>query len=154
MNEWLDSARQYLITEWGLNENFAKKIALLLAYLYSYGLSPRISSGFRDPVKQRQMQAAWDSGNRAGLRARPATNSLHIKTGFLGKPASEAIDITSSNPYYAALIAKQLGIRPGYFFKTPDVVHFDSGSGAEEKDTTLGKINNFLGSILDVVKPI
>lgn len=127
MAEWLKSAEKYLVDQWGVDSTVAGKFALLLAYFFQYGLNPRITSGFRDPAKQKALQAAWDRGDRQGLRARPADNSDHSATrsGFLGaKAASRAIDITTSNDARAAAIARALGIGAGADFKSPDPGHY------------------------------
>jgi len=127
MQEWLKSAEKYLIDTWGIDSTVAGKFAMLWAYLYQYGLAPRITSGFRDPAKQKAMQAAWDRGERQGLRARPATSSDHTveKSGFLSsKPAARAIDIVSSDERRAAAIARALGIGAGLDFSTPDPGHY------------------------------
>jgi hypothetical protein len=131
MAEWLKSAEKYLRDQWGIDSTVVGKFALFLAYLYLYGLNPRITSGFRDPAKQKAMQAAWDRGDRQGLRARPATSSDHTleKSGFLGSsPAARAIDIVTSNDTQAAAIARALGIGCGADFKTPDPGHYFVGS--------------------------
>lgn len=127
MQDWLKQAEKYLVETWGIDSTVAGKFALLWAYLSQYGLNPRITSGFRDPAKQKAMQAAWDAGNRQGLRARPATASDHteVKSGFLGsKPAARAMDIVSSDEKKAAAIARYLGIGAGLDFKTPDPGHY------------------------------
>jgi hypothetical protein len=127
VDAWLRQAENYLVQTWGIAPDVAKKFALLWAYLYQYGLNPRITSGFRDPAKQRALQAAWDRGERQGLRARPATSSDHTleSQGFLTtKPASRAIDIVSTDESKAAAIARALGIGAGLDFKTPDPGHY------------------------------
>lgn len=39
---------------------------------------PDITSGYRSPEEQRRLIERWDSGARAGLRARPAERSWHM----------------------------------------------------------------------------
>ncbi len=127
MSEWLKQAEAYLVSTWGVSSDAAPKFALLLAYLFQYGLAPRVTSGFRDPVKQAAMRAAWDRGDRQGLRARPAAASDHTVeiAGFLGrKPAARALDIVSNNESLAAAIARALGIGAGLDFKDPDPGHY------------------------------
>ncbi len=127
MDAWLASAAKHFEDVWGIAPDAAKRFALLMAYLMQYGLSPRITSGYRDPGKQAAMRAAWDRGDRQGLRARPAVSSDHTVTGkaFLGpKPASRAVDIVSSDERKAAQIAKALGIGAGLDFSTPDPGHY------------------------------
>lgn len=126
MDEWLRNAAKYLEDQWGISSTAARKFAQLLAYQFQYGLKPQITSGFRDPKKQAAMRAAWDRGDRQGLRARPADpdDSDHCQTALWGSAASQAIDIKSSNEAQSAWIAQQLGITPGLYFKTPDPGHY------------------------------
>jgi len=118
-SEWIKQAASYLKNQWGLSGTFAEVAATLLAYLYAYNLNPRITSGYRDEKKQAAMRAAWDSGDRAGLRARPAAASKHSTKTWLGTPAAEAIDIVTSNDFQAAQIAKHLKIGDGFSFGDP-----------------------------------
>lgn len=117
LGEWPERAKGYFVSTWGLQPDFALKAATLYAALWMAGLNPRITSGLRDPAKQAAMRAAWDRGDRQGLRARPAKSSTH--TEGIG------IDIVSSNEQLAADIAQALGLRAGYYFKTPDPGHYD-----------------------------
>lgn len=113
---------------WFERNGATPKAALQFARLYGYaavqGLKPRPTSIFRDPAKQKAMQAAWDAGNRTGLRARPASSSLHTETGFLGKPASRALDMPGGNDRAVASIARSLGLGTGESFKSPDHGHY------------------------------
>lgn len=126
MEQWLRDAAKILKDAMGLDSDFAMAAAKLYLYLWYYGLNPRITSGFRDPKKQAAMRAAWDAGQRSGLKVRPAdpANSDHCRTGFFGKPASTAIDIDTNNYQFAGQIADSLGIGWGGNFSTPDPVHF------------------------------
>jgi hypothetical protein len=116
---WLKSTAEYLKTNWGLSAAFSQQAAVLLAYFFSYNLNPRITSGFRDPKKQAAMREAWDAGQRAGLRARPAASSKHSTQNWLGAPAAEAIDIVTNNETMAAQIARALKIGDGLAFGDP-----------------------------------
>jgi len=100
--------------------------ARLYVALWHRGLNPRITSLFRDPGKQRAMRQAWDSGNRAGLRARPAdpSTSLHCQTSFAGTPASRAIDIVCDDDIAAAAVARSLQVGAGADFRDPDMGHY------------------------------
>jgi hypothetical protein len=120
MKAWVD----YLQKSWGLSDAFAKQVALLIAWLNYYGLNPRIASGFRDPKKQAALRARWDRGDRAGLRERPALDSLHTRESWTGGPEAEAIDIDTRDDHMAARIAQHLKIGAGIFFRTPDPGHF------------------------------
>jgi len=125
VGSWPKEAASYFRDTWGIDSDAAAKFALLYVLLYLAGLKPRITSGFRDPAKQIELQRRWDAGDRAGLRARPATSSKHSVTGWLKKPAAVAIDIVSTNEKLAADIAKALGLRPGYYFSDRDPGHYD-----------------------------
>lgn len=127
VREWSKQAARYFEEAWGLAPSFAIRVAVLYAGLHFAGLRPQITSGFRDPEKQAAMRAAWDAGNRAGLRARPALSSAHtmVKKGFLkSSPASEAIDIKSTDETRAAAIARALGLGTGMDFRDPDPGHY------------------------------
>lgn len=129
MDDWLKNTQTFLVESYGLETAFAGRVALLIAYLYQYNLGPRITSGFRDPAKQKAMRERWDRGDRSGLRERPAVDSLHMATGWGGKPASKAIDIVSTDERTAANIAKALGIGAGLDFKKSDPGHYyDKGA--------------------------
>lgn len=124
--KWAEDAAAYFRDTLGLHPTFAGQAALLYLALHFAGLKPRITSGFRDPAKQRAMRAAWDRGDRQGLRVRPADpdGSDHCKTTLTGSPASRGIDMPSDNEELAAQIAKALGLTPGLYFKTPDPGHY------------------------------
>jgi hypothetical protein len=123
---WLEARKAELISTWGLDSDFADKVAILLAYLQSEGLAPHIARGWSDPKHQKELRDRWDRGDRAGLRVRPAADSKHTVTGFLGKRASRAIDIPSANDRRAAEIAKALGIGTGITFQDSDPGHYFS----------------------------
>lgn len=126
MGDWLQNAANYLEATFGIDSTAAQKFALLLAYLMQYGLQPQITSGYRDPAKQKAMRAAWDRGDRTGLRARPADpdTSDHCREDFFGQAASLAIDIKSRDEVLAGRIAKALGLTAGIFFSTTDPGHY------------------------------
>jgi hypothetical protein len=112
----------------GLNPSFADSIAKLISNLEVAGLQPRVTSGFRDPIKQKTMQQAWDATDDAGriklgLRARPATDSLHNRVDGSKKNAL-AVDIKSTDEKRAGAIAESLGIGAGINFRTPDPGHY------------------------------
>jgi hypothetical protein len=112
-----------LVKKWGLNPAFAEKIFVLIGALEANKLNPVITSGFRDPFKQAAMRARWDSGDRVGLRARPALDSLHIVVDG-GHASAQAVDIKTNNDQRAAEIAAALGIGAGFYFKVSDPGHF------------------------------
>jgi len=126
--QWAQSASGYFKENYGLNGAMALDSARLYVVLWANGLNPRPTSGWRDPSKQAAMRAAWDRGDRAGLRTRPAdpAASDHCKTTFLGSPASNAFDMVSSNEQRAAELAKSLGIGCGWYFANRDPGHYYS----------------------------
>lgn len=121
---WLTQARQILIDQWGLDNDFADTVAILLAYAQSEGLQPRIARGWSDPKHQAELRARWDRGDRQGLRVRPAANSKHTVTGFLGAKKAQAIDIPTRNDARMAQIARALGIGAGADFHDSDPGHY------------------------------
>lgn len=124
IQKWLTDAASYLIQSCGLSTVFAPQAALLYLLFHLYGINPQITSGYRSPQKQEELMSRWLAGDPSVV-AKPATNSLHCRTDFSGNPASEAIDIATTNPYLAAQIAKYINVGPGYLFnKNPDPVHF------------------------------
>lgn len=120
----MDNTASILEKSYGLASDFAARVAELLAYLDSGGLRPTITSGFRDPSHQKDLIAKWDRGDHSGLRVRPAVDSLHSKTSWLGAPASQAVDIATADDYRAASIARALGIGVGLDFHEPDRGHY------------------------------
>lgn len=123
MQVWLRNTSEVLRKHWGLSNSFADRAALLLAYFYQYGLSPRITSGYRSKEHQAMLAQRYEAGDRSVI-VKPATVSKHSTETWLGNPASEAIDVSTNNPSLAARIASALKIGAGFFFKTPDPVHF------------------------------
>jgi len=123
--KWARGAAPYFRESYGLESGFALSVARLYVALWGLGLNPRVTSGFRDPAKQKAMRARWDAGDRAGLRARPAADSLHNHTDWLGRPAARAVDMTSSDEARAAKVATQIGgIGAGLYFRSPDPGHY------------------------------
>ena len=123
IGKWLSAMAKYLCTQWGLDEAFADKVALFYLYCAQYGLSPNITSGYRSADYQKQLAARYAAGD-TGIVVKPAENSKHTTTGFLGQPAATAVDISTSNRPLAAQIARALGIGAGFYFKTSDPIHF------------------------------
>lgn len=121
--KWIDEMASYLRKQMGLDAQFGRSVAIFYLYLYQYGLSPIITSGYRSPDKQTELQKRYLSGDQSVV-VKPAINSLHSKTDLLGNPASMAVDISTSNPELSARIATALGIGAGYYYKTPDRVHY------------------------------
>lgn len=121
---WIDEVTEILGDGYGLANDFAGPVAVFLAYCSSYGLAPHIQRGWTDPEVQKAMQRQWDAGNREGLRARPATDSLHTRTDWTGLPAARAVDVTTNSDGQAAAIARALGIGVGADFRDPDPGHY------------------------------
>jgi len=125
LQKWIDEAVKYLKSSWGLDASFAGQVALLFLYFHHYGLSPVITSGWRSPEKQAELLSRYNAGDRSVV-AKPAINSKHLDTNWLGQPAAHAVDISTNNPQMAANIAQALGIGAGYFFSSPDPVHYQT----------------------------
>jgi hypothetical protein len=123
VGEWLSEMILYLNKTWGLDESFSDRISRFYLYLHQYGLNPQITSGYRSKEKQQSLTNRYFSGDRSVI-VKPAANSLHSRNNWLGNPAALAVDISTSNPELAARIATALGIGAGYYWKTPDRVHF------------------------------
>lgn len=123
---WLENTYDTLKGTWGLDADFAEKMALVLAYAQNEGLGPHISRGWSDPKHQEELRARWDRGDRAGLRVRPAANSKHTNTGFLGSKKALAIDVPCSNDRRMAEIARALGVGAGIDFHDSDPGHYFS----------------------------
>lgn len=121
--DWSKKAAQYW-RKLGASKIAAPKFALLWGFATVAGLKPRITSVYRDPKKQKRMQERWDAGDRAGLRARPATSSKHAIDDWLGNPASKAMDMVSSNDNLVAKYAKWIGLGAGADFTRPDPGHY------------------------------
>lgn len=121
---WARAAAPYFGGTYGLASDFALSVSRLYIVFWGAGLNPRVTSGFRDPAKQKAMQARWDAGDRAGLRARPASQSAHTVTGFLGRPAARAIDMVTSDETLAASLSTRLGVGAGLYFDKSDPGHY------------------------------
>jgi len=119
--KWVQEAGNYFSRGMGLNDGFSRSIAELYFRLHLAGLKPKITSGFRDPVKQQTMLDRWNRGDRVGLRHKPAdpANSKHCYTDFDGSPCACAVDITSTDEKKAAAIARDLGLKAGLDFNDP-----------------------------------
>lgn len=127
MGNWPKEAAKYFEQVWGLDSTFAVKAAILYAALHFAGLKPRITSGFRDPDKQRDLIRRWNAGERAGFIGKPASpdTSRHCRESLTGAPAATAIDMPCDNNALAGQIAKVLGLRAGIDFNDPG--HYDMG---------------------------
>lgn len=125
IDSWIENTADVLRVDWGIEKVFSGMVAEMLLYFFVNGLSPVITSGFRDPQKQKEMRDRWDRGDRAGMVARPAANSKHSNKSFW-RPAALAVDIQTNDQEFAADIAQHLGITAGYYFKARDGVHFQS----------------------------
>lgn len=121
--DFLKQYLNYLEKVFGLNTELAKKVSVFILYNYFYGNSVKsITSGFRDPKKQADLLKDWNEGRRAGLVAKPAVNSKHTVTNFLGQPDSLALDISFQNQSLALQLSPYFGLQNGASFNDP--VHF------------------------------
>lgn len=116
-NRWY----QVMLYRWGLDYRFAYIVSAIQAALETYSYEPvTITSGYRDPVRQRELQARWDANDRTGLVARPATRSWHMQ--------GLAVDVSTMSDnfdLFRELIESVPNVRWGGRFKRPDKVHFD-----------------------------
>lgn len=112
---WIKQMASYLVQTWGIERSFASDVSLFFLYLSAYGLSPIITSGYRSAEKQEELSKRYSSGD-SSVVVKPAKKSKHLQ--------GLAIDISTSNPARSAQIATALKIGAGYYFKTPDPVHF------------------------------
>lgn len=128
VQEWIDQATDYFVDQWGLNETLARKISQLYLWGLQSGFPMSVTSGFRDPEHQRELRERWDRGDRAGLAARPATNSKHSTTSFFGDPDAMAVDLSAGSSQNLRILGgwaqNYLGLRWGGTFKNADLVHF------------------------------
>jgi hypothetical protein len=124
--DWAQRAASYFSQYFGLSGPMALDAGRLYIALWSHGLNPRPTSGWRSPAYQASLRAAWDRGDRSGLRARPADprTSAHCRTSLLGVPASGALDMVTDDDSAAAQIAVELGIGAGQYFRRPDQGHY------------------------------
>lgn len=128
LEEWISQATDYFIEQWGLNETLARKISYIYLWGLQSGFPMSVTSGFRDPAHQRELQERWDRGDRAGLAARPATNSKHSTTSFFGNPDAMAVDLYAGSDANLRILGNwavnYAGLRWGGTFKNADLVHF------------------------------
>ena len=121
--DWAEKAVAYFVGL-GAAKTAAKKFALLYVLAWAAGTNPRIVRIYTDPARQAELRAAWDSGNRAGLRVRPADASKHTVQDFWRRPASMAMDMPSDNDRAVAVIARSIGLGVGEAFSVPDPGHY------------------------------
>lgn len=116
----------YLKTNWGLEANFAQKVAQFLIFLGYSGIPFVITSGYRSIAKQNELKRRWIAGDKS-IIVKPAEQSMHSSTDVIGRPASQAIDISIKNlsPEHTRIISSWAGLHwGGDFPRTPDRVHF------------------------------
>lgn len=117
-----------ILDEYGLNEQLAYKVSILIFWGLSYGMPITITSGWRDPEKQKRLRLLWDAGYREGLITRPATNSKHSHTSWTGAPNSLAVDLSAGSDKNLKILGiwatKYLSLQWGGNFKSYDPVHF------------------------------
>lgn len=112
----------YLVDRWHLDPKFAPYVAAAQTWIQQHGYQPVvITSGYRSPLHQLELQNRWDAGNRVGLRARPATYSWHMQ--------GLAVDVSTRDPSFTAFRTVMLSfdehIRWGGDFRKSDPIHFD-----------------------------
>jgi hypothetical protein len=126
LEQWLNYAADILREYYGVNHAFGRQLAYLVLYCYDAGVDFDITSAWRDPGHQKDLQRAWDRGDRKGLAARPADQSKHCHTDISGRPDAMAVDL-ACGPRLKEVVkfAKFCGIKwGGDFVTSPDPVHF------------------------------
>jgi D-alanyl-D-alanine dipeptidase len=107
----------------GASPQAAAKFARLYIYLWNEGLQPRITSMYRDPARQAELQRQYDllpgmGPRKPGFLARPATNSSHTR--------GAGIDMPTRDDQRAGIVAHWIGgLRVGGNFANPDWGHYD-----------------------------
>lgn len=123
--KYVGSWVSYYELAWEIRQPMALRAGLACAVMASYGIKPpTVTSGYRPPEYQKELQARWDAGNREGLSSRPATRSWHME--------GLAIDFQTGGRYWGWFIhtMKQLGCRYGGDFRNPSPNHFDFPIGS------------------------
>lgn len=125
---WPKQAASWFEASYGLNPDFALKVAMLYLALWAARLNPRVTSGWRDPSHVRDLQRQWDSGDHTGLKVRPLDpeKSKHSRTNLWGGPDAHAVDIQCSDSQLAGRIGQALGLEAGVFYTHPDPGHFET----------------------------
>ena len=118
-----------LSPESALSERMATVYRWIEVYAAAQGIEPpHLLSTCRSAEKQRAMQAAWDLGNREGLKVRPATpeNSLHVPDAV---GICHAFDLANSEQWLRGVgpqVIRQFpDVRWGGSWLPPDYPHFD-----------------------------
>ena len=103
----------------GLTHRAARAYADLTYWGEHYGVrSPEIVSGARSAERQRELQRRWDSGDRRGMRGRPADNSKHVR--------GEAFDLRDTGQLHIlGELAPYAGLQWSGTFRTPYPTHFE-----------------------------
>jgi len=114
------------VSTWGLNNEFSKKIALLILAINQAGIHFTITSGYRSADQQKELIRQYQAGNKNIYTPLPVGKSLHGNTTWYGSPDSLAMDISTGNPSYAGRLSKSLGIVWGGL---SDPVHFGARGG-------------------------
>lgn len=91
---------------------------VLAYYGYTEPQRPDITSGYRDPAKQRNLLERWNRGERAGFIGKPACRSQHT----IRNAIDVQTDVDGFEPY-AYLLVTYTGATDGSTFN--DQGHFD-----------------------------
>lgn len=112
----------YLEETWGIDPRFGYLVGLAqtVTQFNGYPRGILIVSGYRSPKRQLELQNRWDSGDRVGLVARPASRSWHMQ--------GLAVDVNTREqgfPFFRDIMLQLPGVRWGGNFNRKDNVHFD-----------------------------
>jgi hypothetical protein len=127
VEDWAQHTGKLIMYDKGASSKSALPFARLYGYAVMADLSPTVMRIYSSSSRQKALIALWDSGQREGLRVRPAEGSKHIREEN-GQPASDAIDMPCSNVLNdskCATIARELGLRAGSDFRVSDPGHYD-----------------------------
>lgn len=120
-----DEARRFNVSE-AVALRHAWATALIWYYYgYTESARPDILSGWRSRQKQRDLLLRWKQGDRAGITAKPASRSWHMR--------GQAIDVETNVAGFRAYewFMKQFGMRSGRTFG--DLGHFDYPLGPKPR---------------------
>lgn len=121
---WHRAMTAYMLG-FGLSKRFAEQSAWIMMLGIYWNLDPRVISGYRSSKKQSEMQARWDAGDREGMSSRPVDKSKHSRTED-GRPAAQAVDITSKNNAVLGKMVGYFGLEWGGNYRNPSPNHFES----------------------------
>jgi hypothetical protein len=122
ISQWKD----YLVTTWGLNADFAQRMGSTLLWASVYHISFRINSGFRSDEEQQDLIDRYNRGDKNVFTPAPVGTSLHGNKTWYGKKDSLALDVASNNSPGIAYLGKYYGV---VWAGPSDPVHYAARTG-------------------------